>query len=149
MLNKTLKVAAGFCLMATTAFAQMPQLTELPVQKIAPAKLSLEQMKGNFEAVKMQRPAMRMNKVNLSDRVMKPMTGIIPGVKQVMTRAGAFGAYYEVPAGIYNIKSGFEYMEGFSTFGIPSICNSLNSLISCCLNSSNFSAPPRYLYCFQ
>ena len=42
MLNKTLKVAAGFCLMATTAFAQMPQLTELPVQKIAPAKLSLE-----------------------------------------------------------------------------------------------------------
>ena len=67
MLKKTLKVAAGFCLMATTAFAQMPQLTELPVQKIAPAKLSLEQMKGNFEAVKMQRPAMRMNKVNLSD----------------------------------------------------------------------------------
>lgn len=119
MLNKTLKVAAGFCLMATTAFAQMPQLTELPVQKIAPAKLSLEQMKGNFEAVKMQRPAMRMNKVNLSDRVMKPMTGIIPGVKQVMTRAGAFGAYYEVPAGIYNIKSGFEYMEGvYSRHGI-------------------------------
>ena len=42
MLNRTLKVAAGFCLMATTAFAQMPQLTGLPVQKIAPAKLSLE-----------------------------------------------------------------------------------------------------------
>ena len=34
-------------------------------------------------------------------------------------QAGAFGAYYEIPAGIYNIKSGFEYLEGiYSRHGI-------------------------------
>lgn len=119
MFKKTWMVAAGICLMATTALAQMPQLVELPTQKMAPVKISMEQMKGSLESVKMQRPSMKANNVALSDKVMKPMTGIIPGTKSVMTRAGAFGAYYELPKGLYNLKPGFEYQEGkFSRHGI-------------------------------
>lgn len=119
MLKKTWMVVAGFCLMATTALAQMPQVRELPTQKMAPARISMEQLKGNFEVAKMQHPAMKMGKVNLSNKAMKPMTGIIPGTKKMMTRAGAFGAYYELPKGLYNLKSGFMYQEGmYSRHGI-------------------------------
>ncbi len=118
MFKKTWMVAAGFSLMATTVWAQMPQVA-VPSQKMAPVKVSMEQLKGNLESVKMQRPSMKMNNVNLSSKAMKPMTGIIPGTKKMMTRAGAFGAYYEIPEGIYNIKSGFQYMEGvYSRHGI-------------------------------
>lgn len=117
-MNKTLKVAAGFCLIATTALAQLPQVT-VPAQRIAPAKISMEQLKSNVEAVKVQRPSMKINQVNLSNRSMKPMTGIIAGRSNKFARAGEFGAYYEIPAGIYNLKSGFEYMEGaYSRHGI-------------------------------
>lgn len=118
MFKKTWMVATGFCLMATTVWAQMPQVA-VPSQKMAPVKVSMEQLKGNLESVKMQRPSMKMNNVNLSSKAMKPMTGIIPGTKKMMTRTGAFGAYYEIPEGIYNIKSGFPYMEGvYSRHGI-------------------------------
>lgn len=117
-MNKTLKVAAGLCLMATTALAQLPQVT-VPTQRIAPAKISMEQLKSNVEAVKLQRPFMKMNQMNLSAKAMKPMTGIIAGKNIKFARAGEFGAYYEIPAGIYNLKPGFEYMEGaYSRHGI-------------------------------
>ena len=112
MLSKTLKVAAGLCLMATTTWAQLPQLQMEQLQRVAPAKISVEQLKGNLNAAKMQAPSMKMKQVNLSNKTMKPMTGIIPGTKQVMTRAGEFGAYYELPKGLYTIKPGFEYMTG-------------------------------------
>ncbi|MBR4845803.1 MAG: hypothetical protein IKU98_05225, partial [Bacteroidaceae bacterium] len=117
-MTKTKIVAAGLCLMATSVCAQLPQVN-VPTQKVMPAKVSIEQLKENLNAVKLQSPSMKMNKVNASTQAMKPMTGIIPGTKQIMTRAGSFGAYYEIPAGIYNIKSGFEYMEGvYSRHGI-------------------------------
>ena len=67
MLKKTWMVVAGFCLMATTALAQMPQVRELPTQKMAPARISMEQLKGIFEVAKMQHPSMKMGKVNLSN----------------------------------------------------------------------------------
>lgn len=111
-MNRTLKLAAGLCLAATTMWAQLPQ-AQVPTQKMAPAKISMEQAKKNFEVLKAQNvlPAksMKMNSQVVADRSMKPMTGILSNRKNVMTRAGEFGAYYELPAGLYNIKSGFQY----------------------------------------
>lgn len=118
MLKRTWMVAAGLCLVAATSWAQMPQVA-VPTQRMAPTQISMEQLKVNVESVKMQRPSIKMNKVALSDKVVQPMKGIIPGAKKVMTRAGEFGAYYKVPAGIYNIKSGTPYMDGvYSRHGI-------------------------------
>ncbi len=117
-MTKTRIVAAGLCLVATSVFAQLPQVN-VPTQRMMPTKVSVEQLKENLNAVKLQSPSMKMEKVNISDKVMKPMTGIIPGTKQMMTRAGSIGAYYEIPTGIYNIKAGLEYFEGqFSRHGI-------------------------------
>lgn len=127
LLNKTLKVAAGLCLFATVAVAQqLPQMAQMPAQRTAPAKIQMEQLKKNFDAMKKQgmlpRKAMTLNTQVKSDRVMKPMTGIIPGAKKMMTRAGEFGAYYEIPSGLYNIKSGFQYRSASEvTAGADSI----------------------------
>ncbi len=118
-MSKTLNVAAALCMMVATSWAQLPQLQMEQLQRITPAKVSVEQLKEKLDVAKMQAPSMKMNQINLSNKAMKPMTGIIPGTKQMMTRAGEFGAYYELPAGLYNIKPGFEYMEGvYSRHGI-------------------------------
>ena len=118
LMTKTKMVVAGLCLIATSVCAQLPKVN-VPTQRFAPAKISVEQLKEKLNTVKMHNPSLKMDKVNLSNKVMKPMTGIIPGTKPVMTRAGEFKAYYEMPAGLYNIKSGLEYMEGlYSRHGI-------------------------------
>lgn len=119
-MSKTLTVATCFCMLVATSWAQLPQLQMEQLQKKTPAKVSVEQLKENLNAMKLQSSSMKMEKINLSNKAMKPMTGIIPGTKQqVMTRAGEFGAYYELPAGLYNLKPGFEYMEGvYSRHGI-------------------------------
>lgn len=120
LLNKTLKVAAGFCLFATVAVAQqLPQVAQVPAQEMAPTKIQMEQLKKNFDVMKkrgmLPRKAMNLNTQVKADRAMRPMTSIIPGAKKVMTRAGEFGAYYEMPSGLYNIKSGFQYRSASET----------------------------------
>lgn len=114
LLNKTWKVAASLCLMATVAVAQqLPQMVQLPAQGMAPTKIQMEQLKKNFDVMKKQgvlpRKAMNLNAQIKSGMPMRPMTGVIPGAQKVMTRAEGFGAYYEMPSGLYNIKSGFQY----------------------------------------
>lgn len=118
-MTKTKMVVAALCLVATSVSAQLPTVNVSATQKVMPSNVSIEQLKENLKSVKMQSPVMKMNKVNASTQAMKPMTGIISAPKQMMTRAGSFEAKYDIPAGIYNIKSGFEYLQGqYSRHGI-------------------------------
>ena len=118
-MTKTKMVVAALCLVATSVSAQLPTVNVSTTQKVMPSNVSIEQLKENLKSVKMQSPVMKMNKVNASTLAMKPMTGIISAPKQMMTRAGSFEAKYDIPAGIYNIKSGFEYLQGqYSRHGI-------------------------------
>lgn len=122
LMTKTLKVAVAMGFMATAALAQLPQIQGEHLPKVSPTNVSLEQMKENFQQVKMSGilSGKAMNAKELvSARTMKPMTGIISGVKPIMSRAATFGAYYELPKGFYNIKPGFQYTENaYSRHGI-------------------------------
>ncbi len=126
MLNKTLKVAAGLCLMATTAWAQLPQTVNFESVKVSKnlvsEGVSAEALKKNFEWVKERSlAAPKIGEVN-RNIVLSPslkMTGIKQATPKVMTRVGEFGAYYTLPTGVYNLKPGVYYgQQDYCTYGI-------------------------------
>ena len=92
LMTKTKMVVAGLCLIATSVCAQLPKVN-VPTQRFAPAKISVEQLKEKLNTVKMHNPSLKMDKVNLSNKVMKPMTGIIPGTKRPMMANIWFGMW--------------------------------------------------------
>ena len=106
MLNKTLKVAAGFCLMATTAWAQVQMPVDMP-QVFQNVKNHYEQVvAGNIVNPMLWKNAQRVNGV--AEKFTPNTISVLP---KVMTRAGEFGAYYTLPSGVFNIKPGFQYGE--------------------------------------
>lgn len=115
-MRKAMKIAAGMWMIAAAAMAQTPQVSaEMSALRLDAAKTSvLKQV--NMDVLK-ARPAMALpqglkaNKQITTDKNLGQMTGIRYGQPKVMTRAGQFGAYYERPAGLYNIKPGFQYRD--------------------------------------
>lgn len=127
LLNKTLKVAAGLCLFATVAVAQqLPQMVNIESMKtsknLVQEAISNDAVKNNFEWIKAR--IQNVPKVNAPKRniVFDPslkVTGIKQAQPKTMTRANEFGAYYNIPSGIYNLKPGvYYYNEEYCTYGI-------------------------------
>lgn len=122
-MRKTLKFAVVVCMAATSVMAQLPQVNYLPMQKMTMPKTTKEHcVVENFGALKsLPLNTMNMNNQVFTERGVLPIT-VLPEVKNpnaVLTRAATFKAYYEKPAGVYNIKAGFAYTDTtYSRHGI-------------------------------
>lgn len=116
-MSKMMKVVAGLCLVATTTMAQLPQVAQLPVERMAPTKMTTGELKEQFNAMKMKQnvsaKSMKNAEMSFTNKGVSAITTLPEAGKAIMqTRASSFKAYYEKPVGVYNIKTGFPYGEG-------------------------------------
>ena len=120
-MRKTLRLAVVACMVATSAMAQLSQIAQLPQQKMAMPNKSIERCgMENFKALKsLPLNSMKMDNHSFTAKGVLPITTLPEAQNTAFARAAAFKAYYERPAGVYNIKAGFAYTEtGYSRHGI-------------------------------
>ncbi len=107
LMTKTLKVAFAMSLMATTVWAQLPQVRPDLSKTLENAKAHYE----NVVASQRVNPAKWQNAQRVKGAQLTFNPNSVSVQPKVMTRAGEFGAYYTLPSGIYNLKPGFAYNE--------------------------------------
>lgn len=108
MFKKTRMVAAGLSLLATTAWAQLPEVKPLDMSK------TLMNAKEHYENMVSGSKSANPSLLKKAQKVNGAKVQFVPNVatpSKFMTRAGEFGAYYTFSKGVFNIKPGFQYAE--------------------------------------
>ena len=98
-MSKMMKVVAGLCLVATTTMAQLPQVAQLPVERMAPTKMTTGELKEQFNAMKMKQnvsaKSMKNAEMSFTNKGVSTITTLPEAGKAIMqTRASSFKAYY-------------------------------------------------------